>query len=176
MQEGRRLLLAALFIVASARARVTCFVDHTGLTCARYLHAPTPGMQTLPVRLSPGDDLRGAVESVLSQYASHAAFVIQGIGSLSVAQLRFAGADSPTELRGDLEILTLAGSVSRDGAHLHMSVSNAQGQVFGGHVTRGCTVRTTAELLLALLPDHSFTRELDPATGYAELRIHNESR
>jgi uncharacterized protein len=135
-----------------------------------------PLMQTLPVRLSPGDDLRGAVEGVLSQYASHAAFVIQGIGSLSIAQLRFAGAESPTELRGDLEILTLAGSVSPDSAHLHMSVSDAQGQVFGGHVARGCTVRTTAELLLVLLPEHRFAREHDPATGYPELRIHNEPR
>ncbi|MEM5313561.1 PPC domain-containing DNA-binding protein [Paraburkholderia sp. JHI869] len=130
-------------------------------------------MQIHPVRLSPGDDLRVAVEGLLSQQASHAAFVIQGIGSLSVAQLRFAGAEAPTELRGDLEILTLAGSVSHDGAHLHMSVSDAQGRVYGGHVTRGCTVRTTAELLLLLLPGHRFARELDPVTGYPELQIRN---
>ncbi|MEX3690252.1 MULTISPECIES: PPC domain-containing DNA-binding protein [Paraburkholderia] len=130
-------------------------------------------MQIHPVRLSPGDDLRAAVESLLGQQASHAAFVIQGIGSLSVAQLRFAGAETPTALRGDLEILTLAGSVSPDGAHLHMSVSDAQGRVMGGHVARGCTVRTTAELLLVLLPGHRFSRELDSATGYAELQIRN---
>ncbi|MEM5422696.1 MULTISPECIES: PPC domain-containing DNA-binding protein [Paraburkholderia] len=130
-------------------------------------------MQIHPVRLSPGDDLRATVESLLGQQASHAAFVIQGIGSLSVAQLRFAGAETPTALRGDLEILTLAGSVSPDGAHLHMSVSDAQGRVMGGHVARGCTVRTTAELLLVLLPGHRFSRELDSATGYAELQIRN---
>ena len=130
-------------------------------------------MQIHPVRLSPGDDLRVAVEGLLGQQASHAAFVIQGIGSLSVAQLRFAGAETPTELRGDLEILTVAGSVSPDGAHLHMSVSDAQGRVFGGHVARGCIVRTTAELLLVLLPGHRFSRELDSATGYAELQIRN---
>ncbi|CAD6552853.1 hypothetical protein LMG27952_05335 [Paraburkholderia hiiakae] len=130
-------------------------------------------MQIHPVRLSPGDDLRVAVEGLLSQHASHAAFVVQGVGSLSVAQLRFAGAETPTELRGDLEILTLTGSVSPDGAHLHMSVSDAQGSVFGGHVARGCTVRTTAELLLVLLPGHRFSRELDASTGYAELQIRN---
>ncbi|MCP3716512.1 PPC domain-containing DNA-binding protein [Paraburkholderia sp. CNPSo 3281] len=130
-------------------------------------------MQIHPIRLSPGDDLRVAVEGLLGQQASHAAFVIQGIGSLSVAQLRFAGAETPTELRGDLEILTLAGSVSPDGAHLHMSVSDAQGCVFGGHVARGCTVRTTVELLLVLLPGHRFSRELDSSTGYPELQIRN---
>lgn len=128
-------------------------------------------MQALPLRLYPGDDLRAAVEAVLSERALRAAFVIQGIGSLDVAELRFAGADLPTELRGDLEILTIAGSVSPDGAHLHMSVADARGQVFGGHVSPGCKVRTTAELLLALLPGHAFSRETDPRTGFAELVI-----
>lgn len=128
-------------------------------------------MQTLPFRLCPGDDLRAAVEDLLRQWKLRAAFVIQGIGSLSDAHLRFAGAEAPTEIRGDLEILTLAGSISPDGAHLHMSIADARGQLFGGHVARGCTVRTTAELLVALLPEHSFARELDPDTGFMELVI-----
>lgn len=100
--------------------------------------------------------------------------MIQGIGSLSVAQLRFAGVDQPTELRGDLEILTLAGTVSPDGAHLHMSISDAAGRVTGGHVASGCVVRTTAEILLALLPAHRFSRELDAGTGFNELVIRRE--
>ena len=133
-------------------------------------------MQTHPVRLSPGDDLRGALEDVLRARNLTAAFVLQGIGSLSVAQLRFAGVDQPTELRGDLEILTLAGSISPDGAHLHMSVADARGQVFGGHVARGCSVRTTAEILLALLPDHHFSREQDERSGFAELVIRPQSQ
>ena len=128
-------------------------------------------MRMLPLRLNPGDDLRAAIEAALRDSGMQAAFVLQGIGSLSVAQLRYAGLPQPTELRGDLEILTLAGSVSPDGAHLHMSVSDAQGRVLGGHVSAGCVVRTTAELLLALLPDQRFSRPLDTATGYPELQI-----
>lgn len=131
-------------------------------------------MQTHAVRLSPGDDLRGALEDALRELNLTAAFVLQGIGSLSGAQLRFAGVEQPTELRGDLEILTLAGSISPDGAHLHMSVSDALGRVFGGHVARGCSVRTTAEILLALLPEHRFSREHDARTGFAELMIRAE--
>ncbi|MGU7784255.1 PPC domain-containing DNA-binding protein [Burkholderia sp. PU8-34] len=133
-------------------------------------------MQVQPLRLSPGDDLRAAVEDVLRQRELRAAFVIQGVGSLSVAHLRFAGAAAPTELRGDLEILTLAGSISPDGAHLHMSVADARGQVFGGHVAQGCRVRTTAELMLALLPEYRFSRQLDPSTGFMELVIQAEPR
>jgi predicted DNA-binding protein with PD1-like motif len=128
-------------------------------------------MQAHPLRLLPGDDLRSAVEDVLRQTGMQAAFVIQGIGSLSVAQLRFAGNDESTELRDDLEILTLAGSISSDGAHLHMAVSDPRGRVFGGHVGRGCSVRTTAEILVALLPEHRFSREHDVDSGFIELVI-----
>ncbi|WP_295999855.1 PPC domain-containing DNA-binding protein [Rugamonas sp.] len=139
-------------------------------------------MQALPLRLNPGDDLKAAIEAAIGaaqagqgegvDQPAGAAFVLQGIGSLSVAQLRYAGLPQPTELRGDLEILTLAGSVSPDGAHLHMSVADAQGRVFGGHVGAGCIVRTTAELLLALLPEHRFAREHDALTGFKELTIY----
>ncbi|MBN3756396.1 DNA-binding protein [Paraburkholderia sp. Tr-20389] len=128
-------------------------------------------MQAHPLRLQPGQDLRDALEQTLHQLDATAAFVVQGIGSLSVAQLRFAGVEQPTELRADLEILTLAGSMASNGAHLHMSVSDADGRVFGGHVARGCIVRTTVEILLALLPEQAFSREPDPQTGFMELFI-----
>lgn len=128
-------------------------------------------MEALPLRLNPGDDVRAAVEQALRDAGASAGYLLQGIGSLSVAQLRYAGLAQPTELLGDLEILTLAGSVSPDGAHLHMMLSDARGRTFGGHVGHGCIVRTTAELLLALLPAHSFAREHDPLTGFAELVV-----
>jgi predicted DNA-binding protein with PD1-like motif len=128
-------------------------------------------LHSLALRLNPGDDLRGAVEAALRATGQRAGFVLQGIGSLSVANLRYAGLPEPTELRGDLEILSLAGSVAPDGAHLHMSVSDSQGRVLGGHVGVGCIVRTTAELLLALLSEQQFSREFDSATGFKELAV-----
>jgi predicted DNA-binding protein with PD1-like motif len=48
---------------------------------------------------------------------------------------------------------------------------DATGRVLGGHVAYGCIVRTTAEVLIALLPDHRFDREPDPATGFEELVV-----
>jgi len=134
-------------------------------------HQPPPvsGLCALPLRLHPGDDLRAAIAAATRDCP--AAFVLQGIGSLSVARLRFAGKPEPEECVGDLEILTLAGAVCADGPHLHMSVADAQGRVTGGHVAPGCIVRTTAELLLAVLPDHAFARRHDATTGYPELTI-----
>jgi predicted DNA-binding protein with PD1-like motif len=79
--------------------------------------------------------------------------------------------DALAELDGDLELLTLGGSLSPDGVHLHLSVADAQGHVTGGHMGPGCIVRTTAEVLVALLPDYRFSREIDPASGFKELSI-----
>ncbi|RTD98206.1 DNA-binding protein [Variovorax atrisoli] len=126
-------------------------------------------MRTLVLRLNPGDDLRASLDSALAASGSEAAFIVSGIGSLNGASIRFAGAPTPARIEGELEILTLAGSLSPDGSHLHISVSDAEGRVFGGHAAPGCVVRTTAEILVAVLPEWQFTRTHDPLTGYAEL-------
>ena len=128
-------------------------------------------MQTLPLRIGAGQDLRAVLDALVAQHHVDAAFVLQGIGSLAVARLRFAGRSEFTELRGDLEILTLGGSLSPDGPHLHASVADDGGRVIGGHLGPGCIVRTTAEVLVALLPRHRFRREFDPATGFDELFV-----
>lgn len=128
-------------------------------------------MELHPIRLSPGDDLRAALDAALAAAGHDAGFVVAGIGSLSCARLRMAGAEHPTPMEGDIEILTLSGTLSRDGSHLHMSMADAAGRVLGGHVSPGCTVRTTAEVLVAFLPGHVFSRQPDPLTGYMELSI-----
>ena len=132
-------------------------------------------MKTLPVRLTPGQDLRAALEAAVQAQNCHAAFVLSGIGSLSTAGIRLAGAAQPTRLTESMEILTLSGTVAAGGdktaSHMHMAISTATGQVLGGHVVPGCIVLTTAEVLLALLPEWQFTRESDVQTGYDELVI-----
>jgi predicted DNA-binding protein with PD1-like motif len=129
-------------------------------------------MRCLPVRLPPGADLR---ESLQEAVAGQPAFVLGGIGSLRDARLRLAGCETETLVPGDVEILTLSGTLTPDGVHLHMAVADARGVVTGGHVGRGNIVRTTAEVLLALLPDWQLRREHDPRTGYAELVVRDAS-
>jgi predicted DNA-binding protein with PD1-like motif len=132
---------------------------------------PADAGSAWPVRLLPGDDLRLALQAVVVARGLSAAFVLAGIGSLRVVQLRLAGAEQPLRLSGDLELLSLTGSIAADGVHLHMSVADAEGRVLGGHVAPGCIVRTTAEVLLQLLPGWDFRREADTRTGFAELVI-----
>ena len=105
-------------------------------------------MDHLPLRLNPGEDLRAALQSVAREHHQRAAFVVAGIGSLVDARLRLAAAADVLLVPGPSEILTLSGSLGMDHAHLHMSVADAQGRVWGGHVMAGCCVRTTAELLI----------------------------
>ena len=128
-------------------------------------------MQVLPLRLNPGQDLRVALQAAVREQGCQAAFVLSGIGSLSTAQLRFAAAEVAQRVDGPTEILSLSGSIAANGVHLHMALSTATGEVLGGHVAAGCTVCTTAEVLLALLPEWEFGREPDAQTGYEELVV-----
>ena len=128
-------------------------------------------MKVVPLRLQPGADLRRALEAWMGEQEEQAGCVISAVGSLSVAQLRLAGAAEATAIQGELEILSLSGTLAPDGAHLHIAVADSSGAVIGGHLCAGSLVRTTAELVIGLLPEWRFSRELDAATGYPELRI-----
>jgi len=121
------------------------------------------------VRLVPGDDLRSALTRLVRERGVDAGFILSAVGSLDPAVLRYAGRPEATTLRGDFEILTLSGTLGAGGVHLHMSISDSKGQVFGGHVAAGCIVRTTAEIVIGRAEGWVFDRAPDPATGYLEL-------
>lgn len=132
-------------------------------------------METLVLRLAPGDDLRVALDAAFAAAARdqgvQAACVISAVGSFTQAVLRYAAEPAGTPLAGPLELVTLSGTLSRDGSHLHASVSDARGQVRGGHVMPGCVVRTTAEVVVGLLAGWAFSRPEDASTGYKELLV-----
>ena len=128
-------------------------------------------MKVMPLRLPPGADLRRALEVWMGEQQEQAGCQIRAVGSLSLAQLRLAGATQATAIHGELEILSLSGTLSPDGSHLHIAIADSSGTVIGGHLCAGSLVRTTAELVIGLLPEWQFSRKLDLASGYAELQI-----
>lgn len=128
-------------------------------------------MKVVPLRLQPGADLRQTLEVWMGEQQEQAGCLISAVGSLSLAQLRLAGASETTTICGELEIISLSGTLSPDGAHLHIAIADSSGAVIGGHLGPGSLVRTTAELVIGLLPEWRFSRKLDLATGYAELQI-----
>jgi len=123
------------------------------------------------VRLRPGEDLRRGLEEAVRAARWPGAFVICGIGSLTDPRLRFAGAREDTALGGPFEIVSLSGTITAQGSHLHMVVAGADGRVWGGHGSPGNIIRTTAEVLLAALPDWALSRKFDADTGFSELVV-----
>jgi predicted DNA-binding protein with PD1-like motif len=123
------------------------------------------------LRLKPGQDLRQELEAFAVSIKMQAGLVLTCVGSLTRAALRLADADSTTLLEGKFEIVSLVGTFSPDGAHLHISISDTQGDTYGGHLQEGALVYTTAEIVLADLEEHNFNRRLDTETGYDELYI-----
>ncbi|WP_422075171.1 PPC domain-containing DNA-binding protein [Tranquillimonas rosea] len=134
-------------------------------------HWPATHTRHVALRLTPGADLRGALDDAFRRSGASAGFIVAQVGSLTHARLRPAGRDDAVEIPGPLEIVSLSGTFSPDGPHLHLAVSDAGCAVYGGHLLTGCPVRTTAELILGVTDAARFSRERDVETGYAELVI-----
>jgi predicted DNA-binding protein with PD1-like motif len=88
-----------------------------------------------------------------------------------VVAIRFADQKSTTILTGPFEIVSLSGTLSPDGSHLHISVADGTGRTVGGHLGVGSTVYTTAEIVVGDLRGARFRREIDATTTYKELVI-----
>jgi uncharacterized protein len=123
------------------------------------------------LRLTPGQDLKLEIQAFAQAQTLEAGIILTGIGSLTQASLRFAAVPTATVIEGPLELIALSGTVSQHGMHLHGSVADSQGRVYGGHIMAGCVIRTTAEIAIASLPHLRFSRLPDPQTGYLELVV-----
>ncbi|MDX2230052.1 MAG: PPC domain-containing DNA-binding protein [Leptolyngbyaceae cyanobacterium bins.349] len=128
-------------------------------------------MNIYALRLRPDQDLRGALKEFAIAHQLQAAFVLTAIGSFKQVALRFA--DQPTHciLTGRYELLSLNGTLSVHGMHLHMAIADSQGKTLGGHVTEGCLIYTTAEIVLGASQELIFLRHPDAQTGFWELAI-----
>jgi predicted DNA-binding protein with PD1-like motif len=122
-------------------------------------------------RLKPGQDLKKFLTEFASEGPFTGSYIASCVGSLSVANLRMAQADTHSTMKGPFEILSLNGTLCKDGVHLHLGIADHEGRAFGGHLLDGCLVLTTAEIVIAELTAVSLTREFDPATGYRELVV-----
>lgn len=128
-------------------------------------------------RLNPGDDLYNSIanEAVKEGNASHS--IVTCVGSLNECKVRLAGATSTNQqtktIAGPLEIVSLVGTIASNRAHIHISVSDKEGNVFGGHLMPGSTIDTTAEIVLINLSKSgiTMTREPDERTGFNELKV-----
>ncbi|HEY9633081.1 MAG TPA: PPC domain-containing DNA-binding protein [Coleofasciculaceae cyanobacterium] len=128
-------------------------------------------MKTFAIRLKPDEDLKASLKSFVEQNNIRAGFILTTVGSLKQANLRFANQDKSQVFNEKFEIVSLVGTLSTQGIHLHISLSDQHGQTIGGHLVEGCIIYTTAEIIIGSSEEFIFLRTVDQTTSYKELEI-----
>ncbi len=128
-------------------------------------------MNTYTFRFRPGEDLLASLEDFTAGHGIQAGCVLTCVGSLTHAVIRLADRDLHSQFEGKFEIVSLTGTLSVNGSHLHISISDGDGRTLGGHLVPGCRVYTTAEVVLAVFPELVYRREPCEQSGYAELVV-----
>ncbi|MGZ3937850.1 MAG: PPC domain-containing DNA-binding protein [Flavisolibacter sp.] len=126
-------------------------------------------------RLKQGCDLKKEIESFVKEKHILAGWIGCGVGSLADYHIRFANQTEGAKGTGHFEIVSLTGTVSVNGCHIHISISDETGRTIGGHLLEGNVVYTTAEIVIQESEDLIFSREMDVATGWKELQIKRRS-
>jgi predicted DNA-binding protein with PD1-like motif/glutaredoxin len=127
-------------------------------------------MRALPIHLEAGSDLRASLEHLAAVEGAQG-FVLSVVGNLSQASFACPGLDEPTILQGELEIMTLQGTLSPQGVHLHLSFSDPDCQVWGGHLEHGTLVLKGADLLVGLLDPIAHAPESVAQAPSARVRV-----
>lgn len=125
---------------------------------------------TIVLCLVRGEDVLASIRAVcnaervrLAEISALGAADYAEVGVYHLAEKRFL----PRTLEGEMEICSLTGSVTRRGTelylHLHGSLADADGNVYGGHVNE-IRVSATAEIFIRLLPGE-VNRRLEEESG-----------
>jgi predicted DNA-binding protein with PD1-like motif len=120
-------------------------------------------------RLLPGDDLKTSLENISEGIEFNSGVIVSVVGSLTKTHLRMSNGTKKL-FEGFFEIVSVEGTISADGVHIHMAVSDENGSVYGGHLLEGCIIHTTAEVCV-IEAETEFRRVFDQNTGYNELHI-----
>lgn len=128
-------------------------------------------MKTFALRLHPKQDLKEELVKFTKEKQIQAGFILTCVGSLTRATLRMADETITKDFEKRFEINSLVGTLSQDGVHLHISLSDETGAEIGGHLKKGCLIYVTAEIIIGELDDTKFSRVFDEQTGFKELII-----
>jgi uncharacterized protein len=131
-------------------------------------------MENYTFRLPAGRDLLDSIDAFVMQNQVEAGCILSAVGSLTHAVLRLANRDFYDEYDGFFEIVSITGTVSIHGSHLHISISDGDGVTIGGHLVPGCKIYTTAEIVIAAFPEVVYKREFAEDSGYDELVVYKK--
>lgn len=132
---------------------------------------PSSRLTGYAFRLRPHEDLKASIQQFAKVSKLKAGAILSAVGSLEQVNIRFANQKNGTLKTGFFEILSLTGTFSDDSCHIHVSVADAKGRTFGGHLLDQNLIYTTAEIVVSNLDDLEFKRVSDPVYGYKELVV-----
>ena len=128
-------------------------------------------------RFREDDDVAESIKKTAQQNNVKAGAVIV-IGALKQAVLGCYkdGEYVNTELKGHFEIASCTGNLAVDEkgdtiVHVHIVVSNENGQAFGGHLQKGCLIGPTAELVIIEATGINLQRTFDERTKLKLLKL-----
>ncbi|MGF1740232.1 DUF296 domain-containing protein [Vibrio profundum] len=125
----------------------------------------------IAVRLTRGADLKQQIQQLVTAYNIQAGSIASCVGCLSQTNVRLAGATKTRCIQAPVEIVSVMGTLTPNHQHIHLSVADETGAVFGGHLLEGTIIDTTAELIIHSYESLSFQRQMDTTTGYSELVV-----
>jgi uncharacterized protein len=110
-------------------------------------------MQIYVKRLMPDQDIKVELNSFLDENQISSAAIISAVGSVKEYALRVSDGSTVIRVSENREIVSLSGILTKDGIHVHVSLSGLDGLVIGGHLMEGCLVHTTLELVFISIED-----------------------
>lgn len=144
------------------------------MTACTHPDTSAEHISSIPFRLLPGEDLREGIDRVVKSNRIEAGWISTCAGSLTDYAIRFANQPDASTGSGHFEIVSLTGTVSLNGSHLHISISDSTGYTLGGHLMPGCKIYTTAEIVLMYSDEYIFKREKDGSTPWEELKVYKK--
>jgi predicted DNA-binding protein with PD1-like motif len=122
-------------------------------------------------RLKPGQLLKEEIQKIVDDKHIKAGWISTCVGSLTEYNVRFANQPGESKATGHFEIVSLTGTVSVNGSHLHIAVSDSTGKTIGGHLLDSNIIYTTAEIVILYTGTTEFKREKDGTTDWEELQV-----
>ena len=163
----RRALVRQTFIQLWA----FCLLLYVLSSCQHKTQTPMESTKAYAFRLKPGQDLKQEIQKLVIEKQIKAGWISTCVGSLTNYTIRFANQPNGSSDSGHFEIVSLTGTVSTNGSHIHVSISDSTGKTIGGHLMDGCKIYTTAEIVILADNDFIFKREKDGTTPWEELQV-----
>ena len=116
------------------------------------------------VSLGHGDLLLECLRQVAREADIHTGVLMTGLGSLTRGRIHYVATnnmppqDRFLDLEGPLEVVNFSGIIAGYEPHVHISLMDASGKFYGGHLEEGCSILTLSEISILRAPDLKLAR------------------